>query len=168
MATRQALVQAAGALADGFRTLSSQLTTIQSQTASNVTDTIGEVNTIGKQILDLNVQIANSTAVGDAPNDLLDQRDVLVDRLAQLGNVSTTAGANGAIDVDLRRRDARHRLDGERNARRERPDEPLVRQARRPRQPPRHAAARLQGQARRDRERDRLPRRTRCTTRATT
>ena len=50
-------------------------------------------------MLDLNVQIANSTAVGDAPNDLLDQRDVLVDRLAQLGNVSTTAGANGAIDV---------------------------------------------------------------------
>src|SRR4029079_8079351 len=29
MATRQALVQAAGALSDGFRTLSSQLTTIQ-------------------------------------------------------------------------------------------------------------------------------------------
>ena len=99
MATRQALVQAAGALSDGFRTLSSQLTTIQSQTASNVTDTIGEANSIGRQILDLNVQIANTTAVGDAPNDLLDKRDVLVDRLAQLGNVSTTAGANGAIDV---------------------------------------------------------------------
>jgi flagellar hook-associated protein 1 FlgK len=99
MATRQALVQAAGALSDGFRTLSSQLTTIQSQTASNVTDTIGEANSIGRQILDLNVQIATQTAVGDAPNDLLDKRDVLVDRLAQLGNVSTTAGANGAIDV---------------------------------------------------------------------
>jgi flagellar hook-associated protein 1 FlgK len=101
LATRQALVQAAGALTDGFRTLSSQLTTIQSQTASNVTSSLDEVNTIGRQVLDLNVQIANSTAVGDAPNDLLDQRDVLIDRLAQLGNVSTTAGTNGAIDVTV-------------------------------------------------------------------
>jgi flagellar hook-associated protein 1 FlgK len=99
LATRQALVQAAGALADGFRTVSSQLTTIQTQTSANVTDTIGEVNSIGRQILDLNLQIANETAVGAAPNDLLDKRDVLVDRLAQLGNVSTTTGANGAVDV---------------------------------------------------------------------
>ena len=154
MATRQSLVQAAGALTDGFQTLSSQLTTIQSQTAANVTDTIGQVNTIGKQILDLNLQIANSTAVGDTPNDLLDKRDVLVDQLAQLGNVSTTAGTNGAIDVSFAGASARHRRHLVGHARRERPHEPLVRQARRPRQPPRHGAAGLQEPARRDRERD--------------
>ena len=57
------------------------------------------MDSIGRQVLALNVQIANSTAVGDTPNDLLDKRDVLIDRLAQLGNVSTSAGVNGALDV---------------------------------------------------------------------
>ena len=99
LATRQALVQAAGSLADGFHSLSSQLGTIGSQTAANVTLTLDDVNAIGRQILDLNVQIANSTAVGDQPNDLFDQRDVLVDKLASLGNVSVTTGTLNSIDV---------------------------------------------------------------------
>jgi flagellar hook-associated protein 1 FlgK len=99
LATRQALVQAAGSLADGFRSLSSQLSTIRSQTAANVVSTLDEVNQIGQQVLALNVQIANLTGVGDAPNDLLDQRDVLLDRLAQLGNVSVTGGPLNTIDI---------------------------------------------------------------------
>ena len=124
--------------------------------ASNVTDTIGRGQHDRPQILDLNVPDREQTAVGDAPNDLLDKRDVLVDRLAQLGNVSTTAGANGAIDVIFAGATLVTGLDVVGHARRERPHEPLVRQARRPRQPARHAAARLQEPARRDRERDRL------------
>jgi flagellar hook-associated protein 1 FlgK len=99
LATRQALVQAAGALTDGFRSLLSQLGTIQSQTAANVTATIDEVNSIGRQVLALNVQIANATAVGDTPNDLFDQRDLLVDRLVKLGNVSVTTSNLNAIDI---------------------------------------------------------------------
>jgi flagellar hook-associated protein 1 FlgK len=99
LATRQALVQAAGALTDGFRSLSSQLATIGSQTAASVTSTIDEVNSIGRQVLALNVQIANATAVGDTPNDLFDQRDLLVDRLAKLGNVSVTTSNLSAIDI---------------------------------------------------------------------
>ncbi len=98
-ATRQALVQAASSLADGLRSLSSQLDTIQAQTASNATLVLDNVNSIGRQLLELNVQIANSTGAGDRPNDLLDRRDVLLDRLAELGNVSVTQGALDAVDV---------------------------------------------------------------------
>ena len=53
-ATRQALVQSAGALADGIRSLSSQLTTIAQQTAQNATSTLAEVNSIGKDVVALN------------------------------------------------------------------------------------------------------------------
>ena len=37
--------------------------------------------------------------VGDTPNDLLDQRDVLVDKLAQLVNVTRVDNADGTIDL---------------------------------------------------------------------
>ena len=47
MGTRQALAQSAASLADGFQSLSSQLTTLQSQTAQNVTDQINQVNNLG-------------------------------------------------------------------------------------------------------------------------
>ena len=49
MGTRQALAQSAASLADGFQSLSSQLTTLQSQTAQNVTDQINQVNNLGTQ-----------------------------------------------------------------------------------------------------------------------
>jgi flagellar hook-associated protein 1 FlgK len=99
LATRQALVQAASSLADGFRSLDSQLSTIATQAGQQVAIHLDEVNSIGAQILALNVQIANTTASGDTPNDLFDKRDVLVDRLAELGNVSVATGALGVIDV---------------------------------------------------------------------
>ena len=101
LATRQALAQAATSLTEGFHTLDSQLGVIATQSGDQLNLDLNEINQIGGQILDLNVRIANSTASGDAPNDLLDQRDVLVDRLAELGNVSVTTGALGAIDVNF-------------------------------------------------------------------
>lgn len=101
LATRQALAAAASSLAGGFNQVSQQLATLQSQTASNVTYTISDVNSIGTQIAALNDAIAKSTVTGDRPNDLLDQRDLLIDRLSGLGNVTLTNGANGSVDVSI-------------------------------------------------------------------
>ncbi len=101
MATRQALVSAASSLATGFNQVSSQLATVQSQTGLNVTDTINQVNSIGGQIAQLNDAIAKATATGDTPNDLLDKRDVLIDQLSQLGNVTLTDTTLGQVDVSI-------------------------------------------------------------------
>ncbi|MFL5963077.1 MAG: flagellar hook-associated protein FlgK [Gaiellaceae bacterium] len=98
-ATRQAVVQTAGALADGIRSLSSQLKTISQQTAQNATSTLAEVNSIAKDVVSLNGAIASAVAVGDAPNDLRDQRDLALDRLSALGAVSSTEYANGTTKV---------------------------------------------------------------------
>ena len=69
-----------------------------------------QVNTIGTQIAQLNDGDLEAEAAGDTPNDLLDQRDVLIDQLSALGNVAvTTTARDGAVDVTLRRRRARHR-----------------------------------------------------------
>ncbi len=99
MGTRQALAQSAASLADGFTSLSGQLSTLQSQTSQNVSDTITQANSFGAQISQLNLTISKLEVSGDTPNDLLDQRDVLLDKLSALGNVSTSAGANGSLNV---------------------------------------------------------------------
>jgi flagellar hook-associated protein 1 FlgK len=101
MGTRQAVAQSGAGLADGFTSLSSQLSTLQSQTSQNVSDTVTQANSFGSQIAQLNLAISKSEVAGDTPNDLLDQRDVLLDNLSALGNVSTTAGANGSIEVSF-------------------------------------------------------------------
>jgi flagellar hook-associated protein 1 len=99
LATRQALVQNAASLANGFNTLSSQIATVQSQVTQNVTDTIAQANSIGAQITQLTAAITADEITGDKPNDLLDQRDVLIDKLSALGNVSVTIGALDTVDI---------------------------------------------------------------------
>jgi flagellar hook-associated protein 1 len=101
MATRQSLAQNAASLADGFNALASQLSTIQSQTGQNVLSTISQVNSIGSRIAQLNDAIMKDTVTGDHPNDLLDQRDLLIDQLSQLGNISVTATTYGQVDVSI-------------------------------------------------------------------
>lgn len=104
MATRQALVQSAQSLAAGFNSLSSQLTTIATQTTQQQNLTVTQVNSIGTQIAALNGSIKAAELAGQQPNDLLDQRDSMLDTLHTLGNVSFAASAGsagqlGAIDV---------------------------------------------------------------------
>ena len=102
IATRQALVQNGSALGDGIRTLESQLSTIESQTGQNVVLTINEINSIASDVRNLNDSIRRSLIVGDQPNDLLDQRDVQLDRLGALGAVITSDGdGDGALTVTL-------------------------------------------------------------------
>ena len=99
MATRQSLVESATSLADGFNSAASQLATIQAQTGQDVTLTVQQVNADGQTLQSLNSAIGNATAVGNTPNDLLDQRDQVLDDLAKLGNVSSVDNGDGTITV---------------------------------------------------------------------
>ena len=147
VAARQALVQAARrARRRRSSTLARQLTTIQSQTAVERHRHVGEVNTIGEPDRATSTSRSRTRPrSATRPNDLLDRRDLLLDRLAQLGNVSTTAGATARSTspsaastlVAGARRRAATLAESDLH-------EPLVRQARRARRPPRRAAARLQ------------------------
>jgi flagellar hook-associated protein 1 FlgK len=101
VATRQALVESATSLANGFNAVSSQLSTIAAQTATNTQLTIDELNSDGADLVSLNTAIFNATAVGNTPNDLLDQRDLVLDKLSQLGNVAVTDLGDGTIKVTL-------------------------------------------------------------------
>lgn len=104
IATRQALVQSASALANGFNSLSAQMTTVATQTQQQQGLVMQQVNSIGTQIAALNQSIQAAELGGATPNDLLDRRDQLIDQLSALGNttVATSAGSAGTLgSVDI-------------------------------------------------------------------
>lgn len=106
-AVRTALKESSAALADTFQQISRQLTRIQAGLESQIDQEVQQVNSLASAIADLNKQIIKVKISGENPNDLMDQRDLLLDRLAALGNItvanSQDAGGSytGGVDVKL-------------------------------------------------------------------
>jgi flagellar hook-associated protein 1 len=98
---REALLGDANALAANLNSTSSQLQGLNSDVNTRITADVNQINSIGTQISTLNTQIAQSTGSGQAPNQLLDQRDQLVSNLSQLVGVTTTSNTDGSINVYL-------------------------------------------------------------------
>ncbi len=59
------------------------------------------MQSIATEIATLNNAIKQFTSNGDSPNDLLDRRDLLLDKLSNLAQVSVTDLGNGSIKVDF-------------------------------------------------------------------
>jgi flagellar hook-associated protein 1 FlgK len=103
-AARQALIDQANNLAAGFHDIDQQLTNVKSQATaqySAITGSGGDVETIATEISQLNGAIKAFVAGGDKPNDLLDRRDMLLDKLSKLAQVSVSDLGNGSIDVSF-------------------------------------------------------------------
>lgn len=101
-AARQALLDQATTVANTFNQIDSQLATVGSQAAAQYTAETGaqgEVVQDANELAGLNGAIKAAVLVGDRPNDLLDRRDMLLDQLSKLSQVSTTDNADGTIDV---------------------------------------------------------------------
>ena len=100
-ATRQALLGKAQSVANSFQSTSTQLDALNSDINSRITSDVQQINTLGASISTLNKQIVISTAQngGQAPNELIDQRDQLVSNLSSLTAISTTTDSNGSLNV---------------------------------------------------------------------
>ena len=101
---RTAVVEAGNSLASALQAIYSQLTTVAAQAQSEydkLTGPNGNVELWAKELAQLNDTIAHAVTVGQAPNDLLDRRDLLIDRLSELAQVSVTEDATGAVRVDF-------------------------------------------------------------------
>jgi flagellar hook-associated protein 1 FlgK len=100
-ASRQALLGKAQSLAASFQSASSELNGMNTDVNSRITADVTQINSIATAITTLNKQIVVGTAQdgGQAPNELIDQRDQLVSNLSQLVGVTTTTDSNGALNV---------------------------------------------------------------------
>jgi flagellar hook-associated protein 1 FlgK len=64
-------------------------------------DTVTDVNTASAQLADLNDKVVKGTAAGLDVNELMDQRDLVVVRLAELVGATSTRDPNGAVNVSV-------------------------------------------------------------------
>ncbi len=88
-AGRQAVVTRAETLTDSIKQRWESLEGIGNLIDGDIEATVKQVNSYARQIANVNAEIVRSRAMGDNPNDLLDRRDLLVDKLSELVNVST-------------------------------------------------------------------------------
>ncbi|MFP4509452.1 MAG: flagellar hook-associated protein FlgK [Spirochaetaceae bacterium] len=93
IAPREALLERGQALLDGASQRFQQLDRIGSMLEDEVQTGVNRINDLTREIADLNREITRVEAAGDNPNDLYDRRDLLVERLS------------GIIDISVDRRD---------------------------------------------------------------
>jgi flagellar hook-associated protein 1 FlgK len=101
-AARTSLLEQADSLANAFGIVDSQLELVGQQAGDEyaaLTASGGEIDQIGQEIAALNDTIKRFVTAGDTPNDLMDQRDQLLDKLATYGTTSIVSNADGSVDV---------------------------------------------------------------------
>jgi flagellar hook-associated protein 1 FlgK len=96
---RAALVGKGATLAGGFEQVRSNLASLSSATGSQLASTVAEVNAYATQIADLNTRIQSAEGNGLTPNDLLDQRDQLIGKVAERTGVTVQDGEQGSVNV---------------------------------------------------------------------
>jgi flagellar hook-associated protein 1 FlgK len=103
-AAKKALVVDAKSLTDGLHALDGQLVSIRDHAAAELTSYTsvgGDILENAKAIARLNGEISAAVGAGRQPNDLMDQRDRLIDRLAELGQITVTDLANGSLQISF-------------------------------------------------------------------
>lgn len=98
-AARSQVLSAGQALAAQFNQLDGQMAAMQSNLDAAVGQQVSVINQLTGQIAGLNQQIAAATVAGQSPNDLEDQRDSLIGKLANLIPVNVTWQADGEATV---------------------------------------------------------------------
>jgi flagellar hook-associated protein 1 len=101
-AAKEGVVAAGQRLSSAFNQLNAQLQTISAQANQQYearTGEQGEVASYARQIAQLNEQIKQAEQARQPPNDMLDRRDLLIDKLSSLANVTVTQQSDGTDTI---------------------------------------------------------------------
>jgi flagellar hook-associated protein 1 FlgK len=100
---KEGVVGKGSALAAELRALDGRLAGLQglaAQEYASIAGPDGEVASAARDLAELNARIKGELLGGRQPNELLDKRDLVLDRLAEHGQVSTSdPDGDGALDV---------------------------------------------------------------------
>lgn len=101
-ASRQALLSNANSLTARFQGLSSRLTDIAEGVNTEVVSNVDVINAYAKQIAEMNLKISGLSAnLSNLPNDLLDQRDAVVDELNKYVKATVTLDGENRMTVSV-------------------------------------------------------------------
>lgn len=96
----KAVVQQSGRqLAQLFNNYDTQLTQQRTASLEQMSSTVSDINSYAKQVADLNASIVVAESNGQPANDLRDQRDVAVDKLATMAGARVLTQTNGSVSV---------------------------------------------------------------------
>ncbi|MGD9808185.1 MAG: flagellar hook-associated protein FlgK [Deferribacterales bacterium] len=96
---RQTLLESAQVLASKMNAGYDALDGIQAESDYLISNYVDEINEITSNIAYLNKNIALIEANGNTANDFRDQREVLLNQLAEMSNISVTERTNGQVAV---------------------------------------------------------------------
>lgn len=100
---RQAVLGKAEGLVNQFKVTDTYLKNMDTSLNTSVTSTVDQVNNYAKSIANINQQIAklSNTSGGSDPNDLLDQRDRLVNELNNLVGVTVSQQDGTSYNISI-------------------------------------------------------------------
>ncbi|QSA98366.1 flagellar hook-associated protein FlgK [Methylococcus sp. EFPC2] len=98
---RRVLMTSAETLVNRFNTINQTFDDLRKQASQNLSTSIDQVNSLASNIASLNEKITTSPGLlsGDPPNDLLDQRDKLLNDLAKQVDIQVLEQDDGSINV---------------------------------------------------------------------
>jgi flagellar hook-associated protein 1 len=95
------VLEQAKAVAGTINGFADQLTQQWAATRDQVESTVDGVNALTAQVASLNSAIRSATLGGEPPNELADQRDLLVLRIAEATGAVASAGQDGVVNLTL-------------------------------------------------------------------
>jgi len=99
--TRQGVISSLNNLATTIGGVADKWKIEESSASGSLSVYVDKTNAMLRQVADLNRQILDARALPGEPNDLLDQRDLLIDELANIAGVSVAITDNGAARISL-------------------------------------------------------------------
>jgi flagellar hook-associated protein 1 FlgK len=101
LAARSQLLERAQTLTSGINGASERLEKQWSASREQLAATVQDINATAASVADYNKAIMSATKAGLSPNDLADQRDLMVQRLGELAGVTLRPGEAGSVNVYL-------------------------------------------------------------------
>lgn len=99
LSAREALKSTAEELASRFQRIYSELETMRGEIDTEISTIPTRINEITSEIAALNSSIMVASTEGTSANDLMDQRDLLIDELSEYSDVQVVAQDDGSYTV---------------------------------------------------------------------
>ena len=100
-AERQSLLSTTQVLTDTFHQMNTTLTGVANTADNNLTGITADVTDNARNLALVNTQIMATSAVGGNPNELLDQRDLLLQKISEKVGITSTLQSDGTATVTL-------------------------------------------------------------------
>ncbi|MGL5067573.1 MAG: flagellar hook-associated protein FlgK [Sarcina sp.] len=96
---RTVVVQQTLALTDALNHTAKRLDELGKNAQSEIRNSVNDMNSMLNQLNSLNKEITTVTVAGDAPNDLMDRRDLLLDNLSRKFGISTESAEFNGLNI---------------------------------------------------------------------